>query len=180
MARGGGASLSSATGILDQLRTLIAYYQQLTEYFHQIAAYGQEEVMLIDQADMDALLAILKKKETMMEEAACCQERINTVQAYLAEQFHLESFSVKNILQKAHDNPLIVAYLHKLQHVINDLISQLEVLEAQERQHEQLLHDYAEHLQTLHQSQKPTSVSGAKKAYQKRLKPPTHDIDIKR
>lgn len=62
--------------IRDKLSELVVNYKRLTEYYRRITEFGDEEVLLIDQGDMESLLGILREKEEIMIEVSRCQEQV--------------------------------------------------------------------------------------------------------
>jgi CHAD domain-containing protein len=174
VARGGGPGLTSETR--DQLAELIGYYQQLIGHYQSIAEFGQDEVILIDQGDMEALMTILCDKEKIMAEVAKCQEKIGAIQDTFVNRYQLESFSLNKL--KAVVDSSNRDLLEKLRKVIKQLIKELEILEQQEKIHESMLKSFAEEVQ---KKQARKQAKAGAKAYEKIIEPkPDNDIDLKR
>ncbi|MFY9202634.1 MAG: hypothetical protein WAO96_03245, partial [Limnochordia bacterium] len=83
--------------IRDQLGELIDSYRQLTRHYQSIAEFGQEEVVLIDQGDMESLMDILRQKEEIMADVGKCQEQIGTLQDQIVSHYQLEYFSLNKL-----------------------------------------------------------------------------------
>lgn len=165
------------SGIRDKLSELVVNYKRLTEYYRRITEFGDEEVLLIDQGDMESLLGILREKEEIMIEVSRCQEQVGEIQDCIANNYQLESFSVNELIQVVDSSNRDL--VERLKQEIKRLIKHLEILEQQERIHESMLRNYAKQVS---QIQSPPMNSTGKKAYEKMLKTKdkANDIDLKR
>ena len=162
--------------IRDQLGELIDSYRQLTRHYQSIAEFGQEEVVLIDQGDMESLMDILRPKEEIMADVGKCQEQIGTLQDQIVSHYQLEYFSLNKlaaVIDSAHSD-----LLENLRKVIKQLIKELEILEKQERIHESMLKNLAREVS---KSRARKQAKAGAKAYEKNIGPKSgSDIDLKR
>lgn len=145
------------------LEQLILAYRELAACYERVSEFSHEEVLMIDQGDMEALLGLLKEKEAIMTEVAHHHQQVNYLQAHLTDLYKLESFSLKQ-LKVLVDNDK-QKHLTKLQTEINNLIQQLEILEHQENIHEKMLHNYTQRMSRANGSKQQGKA--AKRAYSK-------------
>lgn len=163
------------------LGELVTAYRDLTQCYQQVASFSDLETQLITNGDMENLLSVLQKKEAIIVEVAAYDTKIRSLQSLIASEYQLEEFSLKQLFD------LIPAANHyillKLQVEIKKLIKQLEILEEQEKKHEELLRDYANTTKNVPQELKYNETSSATKAYAKIKKSVTYDsnnIDLKK
>lgn len=162
--------------IRDQFSELIDSYRQLTHYYQSIAEFGQEEVILIDQGDMEGLMSILRQKEEIMADVAKCQAKIGSIQDAIVKEYQLEYFSLNKLLEVVDSSHRDL--LDTLRRVIKQLIKELEILEKQERIHESMLKSFAKEMNS--NRVRKQARAGAK-AYEKIIESkPDSDIDLKR
>lgn len=160
------------------LSELVAGYRELISLYQQVADFGNQEVSLINQGDMEGLLEVLQQKEKKMIEVGKHDTQIKELQGSLLAYYKLESFSLKQLFEIIPDSSHYL--LLKLQIEIKKLIKQLEVLEEQEKLHEKLLRDYANNIKIDQKDNKYIKKTKATKAYSKVKKTKKGDIDLKK
>lgn len=159
-----------------QLQDLLKNYHELITCYENIAQHGESEERLIEQGDMEKLLALLNQKEQVMVAVARYQAEINRIQANLAEHFKLDSFSLTALKTLAPGEKR--QEIGELERVIDKLLKELEALESQEQRHESMLKKYADSIKRPTTSDVPRNET-VKKAYRNVLDSKKNDIDFK-
>ncbi len=147
--------------IQGKIKHLQEYYSRILDKYKQLGGFGDDEKLLIQRGQMEQLVEMLHKKETILAEIGQLQLSIQVEQDFFVKFYALTEFSVPELVKKADSH--YQQDLSCLQAIINELVMELEILAQQEIAHEQMLNEYAKQMK--YQTTKEQKGEMARKAY---------------
>lgn len=139
--------------IQERLAHLNNLYDNLIDAYQKLLSYGEQERQLITEGRTPELVSLLEEKAKFVGGISQDEEEIQSLQQWLAAFFSLERFSLPQLKANLAASPTSASRykqgISELDEKIRQLVNILEVVEQQERAHEEMLQSYTERLRAI-------------------------------